>query len=64
MIVCSVVRRQLRVQGSDDGEDRGLHPLLQHAGRAQHRQVQSIRIDSTDTRQHIQLSDLTEEITH
>ena len=61
MMLCSVVRRQLRVQGSDDGENRGLHPLLQHAGRAQHRQVQTLRID---TRQHIQLSDLTEEITH
>ena len=45
-VVCTVVRWQLRVQGSDDGEDRRLHPLLQHARRAQHRQVHTPHIES------------------
>ena len=38
-VSCPVVRRQRSVQSVDDGEDGGLHLVVQPAGGAQHRQV-------------------------
>ena len=39
VIFLLVARLQPGVQGADDGQDWGLHPLLQHAGGPQPRQV-------------------------